>query len=143
VQTASLFLQEVIVAYPHKIDKIRTDNGRQFSAQKQVDGMPTFAAICKAHHIDHLFTKLYHPWTNGQVERMNRTLKEATTKKYYYKNHEILKKHLNDFVIAYNYAQPLRTLKGLCPFEEILRYSQLKPEKYKISPSHLSLKPYK
>ena len=33
-------------------------------------------------------------WTNGQVERMNRTIKEATVKRYHYGTHEKLKVHL-------------------------------------------------
>jgi hypothetical protein len=27
--------------------------------------------------IEHPLTKVNHPWTNGQVERMNRTIKES------------------------------------------------------------------
>ena len=37
-----------------------------------------FDRICREHDIEHRLTKPNHPWTNGQVERMNRTLKEAT-----------------------------------------------------------------
>jgi hypothetical protein len=29
----------------------------------------------------------FPPWTNGQVERMNRTIKEATVKRYHYDSH--------------------------------------------------------
>ncbi|RAK07805.1 integrase-like protein, partial [Salipiger aestuarii] len=39
-----------------------------------------FDMICKANGIEHRLTKPNHPWTNGQVERMNRTIKEATVK---------------------------------------------------------------
>jgi transposase InsO family protein len=56
-----------------------------------------------------------HPWTNGQVERMNRTLKDATVKRYFYETHEQLRTHLTDFVMAYNFARRLKTLKGLTP----------------------------
>jgi hypothetical protein len=31
---------------------------------------------------------------NGQVERMNRTLKEATVKRYHYESHDQLRTHL-------------------------------------------------
>jgi len=37
--------------------------------------------LCAKGDIDHRLTKpKQHPWTNGQVERMNRTLKDATIK---------------------------------------------------------------
>ncbi|SJM34859.1 hypothetical protein BQ8482_530029 [Mesorhizobium delmotii] len=44
---------------------------------------------------------------DGQVERMNRTIKEATVKRYHYETHD------NDFVAAYNFGRRLKTLKGL------------------------------
>jgi transposase InsO family protein len=33
--------------------------------------------------IEDRLTLVKHPWTNGLVERMNRTLKENTVKKYH------------------------------------------------------------
>ena len=57
-----------------------------------------FDMICEANGIEHRLTKPNHPWTNGQVERMNRTIKEATVKRYHYDNHEQLRTHLADFI---------------------------------------------
>jgi transposase InsO family protein len=51
------------------------------------------------------FFKPNHPWTNGQVERMNRTLKEATVNRYHYDMHDQLRTHLADFVTAYNFGR--------------------------------------
>ncbi|KEC71380.1 integrase protein [Rhizobium leguminosarum bv. phaseoli CCGM1] len=62
-----------------------------------------------------------HPWTNGQVERMNRTIKEATVKRFHYDDHAQLKKHLADFIDAYNFGRRLKTLKGLTPYEFICK----------------------
>ena len=70
---------------------------------------------CAKADIDHRLTKPKHPWTNGQVERMNRTLKEATVKRFYYETHEHLRRHLTDFAAAYNFARRLKTLKGPTP----------------------------
>lgn len=44
--------------------------------------MHLFARICPENQLEHRLAKISHPWTNGQVERMNRTLKEATVKRY-------------------------------------------------------------
>jgi hypothetical protein len=56
-------------------------------------------------------------WTNGQVERMNRTLKEAAVQRCYYESHEQLRAHLADFLAAYNFAKRLKSLCGLTPHE--------------------------
>jgi hypothetical protein len=37
-----------------------------------------FDMLYQENGIEHRLTKIKHPWTNGQVERMNRTIKEAT-----------------------------------------------------------------
>jgi hypothetical protein len=46
---------------------------------------------------------------------MNRTLKEATVKRYYYETHDQLREHLQTFLMAYNFAKRLKTLRGLTP----------------------------
>ena len=38
-----------------------------------------FDVACARDDIDHRLTKPKHPWTNGHVERMNRTIKDATS----------------------------------------------------------------
>jgi len=43
---------------------------------------------------------------------MNRTIKEATIKRYHYERHNQLESHLANFINAYNYARKLKTLKG-------------------------------
>ena len=52
------------------------------------------------HGIEHRLTKANHPWTNGQVERMNRTIKEATIRRYHYADRDQLRAHLRDFLSA-------------------------------------------
>ncbi|MBB3710037.1 transposase InsO family protein [Aminobacter aminovorans] len=74
-----------------------------------------FEAACTDLDIEHRLTKPRHPWTNGQVERMNRTIKDATVKRFHYDNHEQLRRHLQDFTGAYNFARRLKSLKGSRP----------------------------
>jgi hypothetical protein len=62
-----------------------------------------------------------HPWANGQVERMNRTIKDATVKRYHYDSHNELRVHMQTFLMAYNFARRLKTLKDLTPYEYICK----------------------
>lgn len=50
---------------------------------------------------------------------MNRTIKDATVKRYHYEAHAQLETHVGDSIAAYNYARRLKTLQGLTPFEFI------------------------
>lgn len=98
-----------------------------------------FSRVCREYDIDQRLTKVNHPWTNGQVERMNRTIKEATVKRYHYDTHSQLKKHIIDFIAAYNYARRLKTLQGLTPFEYICKIWTSQPKPFKLDPTHHSL----
>ena len=80
-----------------------------------------------------------HPWTNGQVERMNRTLKEATVKKYHYATHQQLKQHLYHFLNAYNFAKRLKALRGFSPDECIVKTWQKEPDRFWFNPSQHTL----
>jgi len=51
----------------------------------------SFESACARNTIVHRLTKQRHPWTNGQVERMNRTIKDATVKRYHYNRHAQLR----------------------------------------------------
>ncbi len=136
--TACQFLRQLIAAVPYHIHTILTDNGIQFT-NRQKDKWAfkhLFDRICEQHKIEHRLTKINHPWTNGQVERMNRTIKEATVKRYYYETHQQLKEHLSQFLMAYNFARRLRTLKGLTPYEHIGECWQKEPERFKLNPHH-------
>jgi transposase InsO family protein len=141
--TASAFLVALIAAAPYKIHTILTDNGIQFRyAPRYADG-PTarymthmFAMRCRENGIEHRFTKISHPWTNGQVERMNRTIKDATVKRYHYDSHDQLSRHLDDFVSAYNFGRRLKTLNGLTPYEFICKRWTIEPEGFKLDQIH-------
>jgi transposase InsO family protein len=54
-----------------------------------------FDMPCEDNGIEHRLTKVKHPWTSGQVERMNRTIKEATVKRYHHDSHQQLDAHLS------------------------------------------------
>ena len=121
-QTARAFLEALVAAVPYRIEIVLTDNGIQFADLPKNRSGPTamlrghpFDRACREHGIEHRLTKPNHPWTNGQVERMNRTIKDATVKRYHYESHDQLVRHLANFVAAYNFARRLKTLNGSPP----------------------------
>lgn len=138
---AAQFLRNFIARLPYRIHTILTDNGVQFTNRKQdkYAGHHIFDRVCDEHGIEHRLTKINHPWTNGQVERMNRTIKEATVKRYHYDTHAQLETHITDFIAAYNYARRLKTLQGLTPFEYICKIWTTEPERFTVDPTHHTL----
>jgi hypothetical protein len=71
---------------------------------------------------------------NGQAERMSRTIKDATVKRYFYDTHVQLRAHLRDFVDAYNFARRLKTLRGFTPYEFVCKVWTSQPQRFTISP---------
>jgi transposase InsO family protein len=123
---------------------VLTDYGVQFTSRRQdiYESQHIFDRVCDEHDIEHRLTKVNHPWTNGQVERMNRTIKDATVKRYNYDSHDQLRTHLHLFADAYNHARRLKTLRGLTPTEFILNAWTKEPNRFRIDPSHLIPGPY-
>jgi len=109
-----------------------------------------FDMICEANGIEHRLAKINHPWTNGQVERMNRTIKEGeadqktirgivfplNVKRFHYDGHDQLRTHLADFMAAYNFARRLKTLNGLTPYEYICKVWTSEPDRFILNPIH-------
>ena len=151
-RVAGDFLRALIRAVPYTIHTVLTDNGTHFTSpgntcsataeirramdQGEQLWVHAFEYACAQSHIDHRLTKPRHPWTNGQVERMNRTLKEATVKRFHYDTHDQLRGHLADFVNAYNFGRRLKTLKGLTPYEAICKTWTIEPKRFTLNPLH-------
>ena len=155
------FLHALAAAVPYRIHTVLTDNGTQFVGRTPVNGEAEAAAeacwaardeprirrvhafdhACEQHGIEHRTTKPAHPWTNGQVERMNRTLKDATVRRYHHASHDELRHRLQLFVDAYNHARRLKTLRGLTPYEFICRAWTEQPYRFTSDPTRYTLGP--
>ena len=151
-QVAASFLNRLIEAVPYRIHTVLTDNGIQFTtpgaggsavplikeamARGETFRAHAFEYACAKTNIDHRTTKPKHPWTNGQVERMNRTIKDATVKRFHYDDHDQLRRHLDEFIAAYNFSRRLKTLKGLTPYEFTCKQWTIEPQRFKLDPIH-------
>ena len=137
------FLRGVVSAFPYAIHTVLTDNrhaiprrdvseadremafadlpnnrGRSLAMQA-IFGGHISDRVCKRHGIQQKLTKPYHPWTNGQAERMNRTVKDATIKAFHYPDLDSLKAHVLAFASAYNFAKHLKAICWKTPFEAV------------------------
>jgi len=129
---AAAFLTHAIEAFPYKIHTVLTDNGIAFAdLPKNRSGATAYWSG------GHIFGRTYHPWTNGQAERMNRTIKDATLKVFHYPDIESLKAHVIAFVKTYNFAKHLKALRWKTPFEAIAQAWTKDPAIFKITPRHL------
>jgi transposase InsO family protein len=158
-RVAGDFLRALAAAVPYTIHTVLTDNGTHFTdptgdgwtpedikamrAEKVLFRCHAFELACADLDIEHRLTKPRHPWTNGQVERMNRTIKEATVRRYHYGSHDELRRHLQLFVDAYNYGRRLKTLRGLTPYEFIGKTWTEQPARFRLDPSHLTPGPHR
>jgi transposase-like protein len=139
------FLRNVVTTFPYQIHIVLTDNGMAFAdLPKNRDGFTRrflgphiFDRVCIEHGIEHRLTQPYHPWTNGQAERMNRTVKDATIKAFHYDDLESLKAHVLAFVAAYNFAKHLKALRWKTPYQVICDAWTNDPSIFKINPNHL------
>src|SRR5918993_5788242 len=155
---AADFLRALVAAVPYKVHTVLTDNGTHFTdpsgdgwTPEDIEAMRAeeapvrchaFEAACADPEIEHRLTEPRHPWTNGRVERMNRTLKDATVERHQYGSHDQLRARLRLFVDAHDHARRLKTLRGLTPYEFIHQAWTREPERFRLDPSHHIPGPY-
>lgn len=74
---------------------------------------------------------------HGQVERMNRTIKEAPVKRFQYNDQ--LRHHLQDSstpVTTANHGRRLNTLKRFTAYEYICKCWTKEPERFGLCPTY-------
>lgn len=105
--TSSIFLEKAIDFFPFKINKVLTDNGKEFTLNKHKwdknsDLVWAFDIICNKYLIDHRTTRPYTPQTNWMVEKSNDAIKSNTIKVNTYENIAEMNKDLVYFMVFYN-----------------------------------------
>ncbi len=121
----TFFLKNTYKFFPYKIHTILTDNGLQFSYKALAKDLKTnkihpFDKLCEMQGTEHRLTKFAHPWTNGQVEKMNHIIKSATLKLFHYEGIDEYSKHLAKFLNYYNFEMKLKSLGFKSPYGMII-----------------------
>ncbi len=131
---AAQFLREVIAEVPCQI--VFTVTGLPFTHRKKNTSAfeHAFDRACRENEVEHRLTKVKHPWTEGQLERMNRTIKEASVKRFPNDTQDQIQPHLSDFLDAYKHARRLKTLSALTLYEFICTTWLHEPERFKRDP---------
>jgi hypothetical protein len=130
--------RHLMARVPYTLHPVLPDHGRQVTHRTQeTSAFPhLWARIGEEHASAPRLTNTNPPWTKGPVERMHRTLKDATVTQDAYQTPPHLKEHLHAFLLAYHGAKRLATLSGLTPDEEIWQRWQNVPARLTIHPYH-------
>ena len=95
--------------------------------------------------LEWIVKKAYHLWLESPLA-IKKSLgiqrgknDQVDAQGYYYDRHQGLREHLASFVLAYNHAKRLKTLKGLTPYEYILAIWQQERERFTTNPSHFTV----
>jgi transposase-like protein len=140
---AVYFLDQCKSHFPFYISHVLTDNGAEFTdkftnRKNKASGNHEFDMACIEGHIDHRLTAPFTPKTNGMVERVNGTIKDATIKVLIYKDEAELKADLDKFLVYYNlnrrHSSLKRELKVRTPFEAVECWYRMNPEIFIKSP---------
>ncbi len=137
-KSAEDFLENITNFYPFKINKILTDNGKEFTDKfrPNTDFKPTgkhiFDQKCKKHKIEHRLTKPRTPKTNGMVERMNRRIEDKVLKKIRFDNYKDLKNCIIKYINDYNLYIKQKSLDYKSPVDFLKFMKKYKNWKYPI-----------
>lgn len=149
-ESTTEFLEECIGFYPFKIQKVLTDNGLEFTTRMYKRNMNIkkakegkFSKKCEDFGIEHRTTRIKSPWTNGMVERFNKTIKYDTVKKYRYRDFDHLERELQYYVKVYNLFKKHSSLRRKTPYQVTLEWYKKKPGIFKYHPRRLVPNYYK
>ncbi len=130
---AKRFLERLIVKAPFKVEKVLTDNGKEFTdrycatGQRQPTGNHLFDQVCHAHQIDHRLIKARTPQTNGMIERFNGRISEVVQQTRFASIVE-LKETLLGYMKIYNHHIPQRALNHRPPMAVMKEWQHKAPE---------------
>jgi transposase InsO family protein len=144
-ENTETFINNCLAFFPFGITHILTDNGLEFTNRLIKSKKGEYCVkpskldiVCKENSISHRLTKPNTPQTNGMVERVNGTIKNATILKEEYKDKTAMEQALIASLVHYilfrRHGGLRRELKVKTPIEAIYKWFELKPEIFNQNP---------
>lgn len=137
--SASAFLKALHKACPIRINKLLTDNGKEFtdrlfaSREREPSGHHEFDQLCQELGIEHRLTKPRTPRTNGMVERFNGRIADVL-KTHRFNSREDMEQTLLRYVALYNHQLPQSALKSSTPMQAMKEWYQTHPHLFHKRP---------
>jgi transposase-like protein len=129
------FLERLAAACPFKIEKILTDNGKEFTdrftaqGEREPTGRHPFDRGCAALGAEHRLIPPYRPQTNGMVERFNGRVADIL-KATRFRTAAELSTALGHYLRLYNGQIPQRALGHVPPLQALKAWREKEPERF-------------
>lgn len=109
--------------YNFEFEKIMSDNGPEFKGSLEREH--PFEVLCKQIGIKHIYTRPYHPQTNGKIEAFWKILK----KEFFYPNSfnsdKDLILNLGNFLFEFNHLRKHGGINYQTPFDKLEKVTEL------------------
>lgn len=134
------FLLRLTQVCPFKIEKVLTDNGKEFTdrftaqGEREPTGRHLFDQACQSIGAEHRLIPPRHPQTNGMVERFNGRIAEILRNTRFHSANE-LAVTLDYYLDLYNGHIPQRALGHVSPLEALKSWREKDPDRF-ISEIH-------
>ena len=134
--SAAAFLQTLHDKAPFKIQKLLTDNGKEFTdrfvatGEREPTGNHLFDKTCNRLKIEHRLISPGHPQTNGMVERFNGRISDVLKNTRFSSSHD-LKQTMGRYNHLYNHQIPQRSLLHKTPIDTLKEWQKKRPNLFK------------
>ena len=123
-RSAAAFVARLTAAFPGKIYRILTDNGKEFSdrftraGERTPTGRHLFDRKCRELGIDHRLIPVRRPQTNGMVERFNGRIAEILRNHHFHDSRQ-LSTAIRNYLHSYNHIIAQRSLGHRTPAQAL------------------------
>lgn len=130
-ETVAFFLLRALSwfrqVYKIEFEKIMSDNGTEFTTRSKNKAVHLVEKLLSDIGIKHIYTRPYHPQTNGKIEAFWKILHREFLLPNRFKTETELVKNLGAFLLWYNHERRHGGLKYITPHAKLTKVLKLLP----------------